>query len=102
MEQQMDKPTQMNMETLRRRSYWDIIECILKVWQRPSLQTTIVYTSNINTHLFYRYIPLLERDGLVERVELWKEGFWRTTEKGFKVLGLSREISLLAPSLFLL
>ncbi len=76
---------------MKYRSRSDIIASILETTKQGATKTRIMYQSYLSYSQVVSYVKFLQENELI-RYEEGKQVF-RTTEKGYKLLNLSNEIS---------
>ncbi len=79
-----------------KRSQFQIIARILEIAMgRGATKTALVYNANLNFSLILKYIRLLERKGMLERVQISPVSIYRTTAQGAEALrAITRATSL--------
>ena len=84
----------------RRRSRMELIREILQEGLKPKSKTKIMYRCNMNLQCFNRYMEELLSHGLLVKVKHQSSNgfFYKTTEKGKRLLKALDEIEKLLPS----
>lgn len=75
-----------------KRGYIDIIADILRVAEKGSIKSHIVYGADLNFKMFERYIEEINDSGLIRRN---RDGKFETTEKGLKFLKRYEELKMM-------
>jgi predicted transcriptional regulator len=78
----------------QRRSRMDVISSILEAATNDSKKTRIMYRATLNFKQMKRYLPLLIRRGLLEKVQTESSrSLYKTTQKGLDFLKKYDELS---------
>ncbi len=82
----LERPEYKLNQPKTRRSHLEMIAEILETCTEISTRTAIVYKCNLNFKLIRKYLDLLEKNNLIERIEAGKASYYRTTGRGRKAV----------------
>jgi predicted transcriptional regulator len=81
------------MKDMEKRSRTEMRLAILDACKcRPMKVTHIMYQANVNASLLKEFLEELQEKGLLIKKSVGQRAFYRTTQKGFALLGPWRQI----------
>ena len=87
----------MEKDTFKRRCDHDVIANILAISVEGATRTEIMYGANLSFTLLDRYLTVLVKNGLLDKLEGKRQTLYVTSEKGRNFLSKYHEIQALYP-----